>query len=331
MKNKQIVGLVVAGIVFVFVCTSSMLATQLTNKMSNPSMIDTLMEAGSTTNYDLPNESFVGVVDVVGTIMNSDSSSLFETATYDHEWTMGYIDAMMKSDSNKAILLNVDTPGGSVYDSDELYLKLMEYKQETDRPVWTYMANQACSGGYYVSMASDHIMANRNCWTGSIGVIVSLTNLKGLYDKLGIQEIDITSGANKSMGSSGLEMTAEQKAILQSLVDESYEQFVGIVASGRGMTVDQVKTIADGRIYSAKQALDLKLIDEVVDTYAMAEQKVKEEIGAIEFYTPEKDISDWTSLFSMFQKGTVKKSEVEIMTEFLENEGNGVPMYYAKP
>ena len=111
----------------------------------------------------------------------------------------------------------------------------MEYKEVTGRPIWAYFASQACSGGYYIGMAADKVYANRNCWTGSIGVIVSLMNCRDLYDKLGIKEIDITSGANKAMGSSGLDLTQEQYDILQSLVDEAYDQFVGIVSTGRGM------------------------------------------------------------------------------------------------
>jgi len=109
------------------------------------------------------------------------------------------------------------------------------------------------SGGYYISMASDKVFSNRNAWTGSIGVIISLTNLKGLYDNLGIKGIYITSGRNKAMGAADLELTDEQRDILQSLVDEAYEQFVEIVAEGRKMTVEEVKRIADGRILSANR------------------------------------------------------------------------------
>lgn len=182
---------------------------------------------------------------------------------YNHDLYMKYIDKMIKSSSNKGIMLYVDSPGGTVYESDELYLKLEEYKEKTKRPIWAYFAQEACSGGYYISMAADTIYANRNCWTGSIGVIVSLTNYKGLYDKLGIKEIDITSGPNKAMGSGGLDMTNEQKQIMQGLVDEAYDQFVSIVSEGRGINDADVRKIADGRIYTAKQAKENGLVDEV--------------------------------------------------------------------
>jgi protease-4 len=240
---------------------------------------------------------------------------------------------MEKSDKNKGILLYVDSPGGAVYESDEMYLKLMEYKEKTKRPIWAYFASQACSGGYYISMAADKIYANRNCWTGSIGVIVSLTNCKKLYDKLGIKEIDITSGKNKAMGSQGLELTKEQRGILQSLVDEAYDQFVGIVADGRKMDKSAVKKIADGRIYSAKQAKEINLVDEV-GSLKDEKKAFAKEAGFSEditYYTPEKD-----SLSGMFSsifgavKDIVPKSDIDLAEDIVKNNGNGVLKYYAK-
>lgn len=330
MKNKQIVGIVVAGLVFVFVCSMSILTNNLSKKMfPQNNLLDTLKE--SSLSFNLPMEDFIGVVNVEGTIMSTSTSPLFATATYNHQRTLDLIDALMKSENNKGILLNVDSPGGGVYESDELYLKLKEYKEVTKRPIWTYMKSQACSGGYYIAMASDKVIANRNTWTGSIGVIIGLSNYKELLDKIGVKSIYITSGDNKAMGAAGIDMTKEQEQILQSLVDESYEQFVGIVAEGRSMSVGEVKPIADGRIYSALQALDLNLIDEV-DTYEDTEDKFMKEIGGyVTMYTPNmEDPLSFNSLLGMFQE--VKPvSDVQVMAEFLESEGSGVPMYYAKP
>jgi protease-4 len=331
MKKKQIVGIVIAGLVFVFVCISGVLSNYLSNQLmkeTNKDMVSFLMAAGES--YELPLDPFIGVVKVEGTIADVETS-VFETALYNHQGTLDYIDAMMDSDANRGILLYVNSPGGGVYESDELYLKLMEYKEATNRPIWTYMGNQACSGGYYISMASDQVVANRNCWTGSIGVIISLTNLKGLYDKLGIQEIDITSGKNKAMGSSGQDMTDEQRGILQSMVDEAYEQFVGIVATGRDLDIDTVKSAADGRIYTAKQALDLNLIDSI-DSYENMISNFCDEVGDdVEMYEPYNTTTDLvSSLFSMY-KGVKTKSDAQIVTEYLENKGNGVLMYYAEP
>jgi protease-4 len=161
---------------------------------------------------------------------------------------------MEMADNNKGILLYVNSPGGTVYESDEMYLKLLEYKEKTGTPVYAYFASEACSGAYYISMAADEIYANRNTWTGSIGVIISLMNYEGLLKKIGVEEIDITSGKNKTIGSGAHEMTPQQAKILQRLVDEAYDQFTKIVAKGRDMKLEKVQKLGDGRIYSAAQA-----------------------------------------------------------------------------
>lgn len=333
MNKKQIIGLVVAGAVFAFVGAISVLTNTVSSAIATKNEAKESIESMFATNsVSLPSEEFIGVVDVEGTIMNtSQSQGVFSTpASYNHESTLNYIDSMIDAPNNKGIILYVNSPGGGVYESDELYLKLKEYKKETGRPVWTYMGSRACSGGYYISMASDKIYANRNTWTGSIGVIMSLTNVKGLYDKLGIQEIDITSGPNKAIGSSGLEMTDEQHKILQEMVDESYEQFVSIVAEGRKMDINTVKPIADGRIYTAKQALDLGLIDNI-DTYENMKNAMLDSVGEdVTIYTPQKEENIFASLFSKVE--SIKpKSDAQILSEYLEKQGNGGLMYYAKP
>ena len=201
---------------------------------------------------------YIGVVDINGTISEDNSD------TYNHQYILNAIDAMISDDKNKGMILYLDTPGGSVFASDELYFKIKEYQEKTKRPVYSSMQSMAASGGYYISAPCDKIYANRNCWTGSIGVTLgTMYDVSELLDALGIKTRTITSGANKAMGSSVEEMTGEQEEIFQSLVDEAYEQFVGIVAEGRDMKVSKVKKLADGRIYTAKQALENGLIDKI--------------------------------------------------------------------
>lgn len=340
MKTKQIVGIVITGVVIIAVgitgVASNVIGSKLIkqNKTETSSIVkDMFSSVSEDSNIELPNKDFVGVINIEGEIGASSSNSLTSDSTYNHDFYLKYIEKMEKSDKNKGILLYVDSPGGAVYESDEMYLKLMEYKEKTKRPIWAYFASQACSGGYYISMAADKIYANRNCWTGSIGVIVSLTNCKKLYDKLGIKEIDITSGKNKAMGSQGLELTKEQRGILQSLVDEAYDQFVGIVADGRKMDKSAVKKIADGRIYSAKQAKEINLVDEV-GSLKDEKKAFAKEAGFSEditYYTPEKD-----SLSGMFSsifgavKDIVPKSDIDLAEDIVQNNGNGVLKYYAK-
>lgn len=335
MKNKQILGLVIAGVIFITAGVSSVFSEKLASQMfaSNPSstLSDEMASlfGSDTVSIELPNENFIGIVRVEGTIQDAGPSGTFHTVSYDHQNTLQYIDKMMDSDSNRGILLCVNSPGGTVYHSDELYLKLMEYKEKTGRPVWAYMESQACSGGFYISMAADKVAANRNAWTGSIGVIISFYNYSDLFDDIGVEEIDITSGVNKAMGSSGKKMTKEQRQIMQGLVDESYEQFVDIVATGRNMKVEDVKPLADGRLYTAKQAKENGLIDEVsnFDDY---ELEFRKEVGGGSIVYEPSFTSDtlFSSLFSAY-KGVASKSDAQILTEFLEKEGNGVPLYYA--
>lgn len=324
MKEKQIIGIVIAGFVFIVVCMMSMLMRFITNQMNQA--VNTMITDGVT--YTLPSTPYVGVVNIDGTIQNVESSWL-ETSSYHHEKTLKYIEAMIKSNSNKGILLCVDSPGGYVYEVDELYLKLKEYKEITKRPIWAYMKNTACSGGYYITMAADNIYGNRNGITGSIGVIMSLNNLKGLYDKLGIEEIDITSGENKAMGSAGIEMTQEQKEIYQSVVDEAYEQFVDIIVEGRKIEKETVKKLADGRIYTMKQAKEANLIDGV-QTYEQTKEDFLNEIGGrVSIYEPNFNQTTWLSSFLGAVSEAVPKSDTQVLTRLLEEQRNGVLMYYA--
>lgn len=336
MKSKQIIGIIVAGLMFIAICVTGILSNVVTGQLlatqneNESSLVDSVLKSANLNTVTLPTEDFIGVVNIVGTIQGSSSSGL-SSNEYNHDLYMDYIEQMIKADNNKGILLYVDSPGGAVYQSDELYLKLMEYKETTGRPIYAYFASQACSGGYYIAMAADKIYANRNCWTGSIGVIVSLTNCKKLYDKLGIKEIDITSGKNKAMGSIGLDLTDEQYDILQGLVDEAFDQFVDIVSEGRDMGNAAVRKLADGRIYSARQAKENGLIDEIG---SLEEEKVMIEqepgVGSnITYFEPDSGNSDFFSrLFGMAEQ-LKSKTEVDLAEDIMNNNGNGVLMYYA--
>ena len=340
MKGKQLAGIIAACLILAVTGMIGIGAAVYKNKMVEKSgkkteeVLDGFL-GRSRKDIKLPAEEYIGQIDVVGTIQKEDQSidGISSGEEYRHGFYLDYIDSMIGSEQNKGIFLYVDSPGGTVYESDELYLKLMEYKEKTGRPVYAYFASQACSGAYYISMAADKIYANRNSWTGSIGVIISLMNYEDLMKKVGVSEIDITSGKNKTIGSGAHEMTKEQKEILQSLVDESYEQFTGIVAEGRNMDIKTVRKLADGRIYSAAQARKLGLLDEV-----MGLEEAKAEIGTalgsskIRFFVPEKD----TQLQFYFNQilGAAGKlgrqSDIQAARDLMENDESGVLMYYAK-
>ncbi len=237
---------------------------------------------------------YIGVLEIHGTI-SSDGTD----AQYNQRWILECIDDMIYDDYNQGLVLSIDTPGGSVYTTDELYLKIKDYQKQTGRPVYAYMESMAASGGYYISAPADKIYANRNCWTGSIGVTVgTVYDISGFLEDMGIVTVTITAGDNKAMGSSVEPLTKEQKAIYQSLVDEAYDQFVQVVADGRKMDRKKVIKLADGRLYTAKQAKKNGLIDEIGSRdEAVSDMKRQYDLSNCEViimsYEPEFSLSSW--------------------------------------
>lgn len=328
MKTKQIVAFVIAAVVFIVTGVSSV-AINTWSESTKSSSVSMYTEIFGNMAVATPTTDYIAVINVVGDIYSTASTSLWgEVAGYDHPTTMSYVDQLMMDEYNKGILLYMNTPGGEVTASDDLYLKLMEYKEVTGNKIYCYFGDQACSGGYYIAMAADEIYANRNCWTGSIGVIISLMNMQGLYEKLGIEEINITSGANKAMGSSGEELTADQNAILQSMVDEAYDQFVSIIVEGRGLSEERVRELGDGRIYTAQQALEVDLIDGIctLDEYYWM---VYEEVGNdVMIFDRSSNSYGFENLFASIQS-LKEQSDAEVIVEMLEKENMGGLMYYA--
>lgn len=272
---------------------------------------------------------YIAVIDVNGEIISG--GSMLEGTSYNHSWTINEVDSLINDKHNKGIFMRVDSPGGSVITGDELYYKLKEYQEKTGRPIYTYMGSMAASGGYYISANTDKILANRNCWTGSIGVTTgTMYDFTGLMEKLGIKAFTITSGKNKSMGSSFEEMTDEQKKIMQDLIDEAYEQFLGIVCEGRNLPEEEVRPIADGRILSAQQALDAKLIDGIC-TEEEALQMMKDENSLndceVEYLAPEVNTSILSYLEAFVTKDSSELADYKAILELIHT-GNYCTVSY---
>lgn len=233
------------------------------------------------------NEPHIARIFVEGTIASAYSGD------YDHSFLLNTIDDLIYDPENVALIVYADTPGGELLASDELAQKILEYKQSTGRPVYVYGHNTMASGGYWIACAGDWVTANRYCITGSIGVTYgSMIDLSGFLERYGIRVNTIDSGLQKSMGSPLEEMTDETRAILQGIIDEYYGYFVDWVSVSRGIAVDDVIAMADGRIYSATQALDLGLIDQV-GTYDDTLMALYDELGA---YYPVQDYFSSSSL-----------------------------------
>lgn len=204
-----------------------------------------LMRGGS---MALPLSGKVALVEVTGPIFKA-SETVDEIREYADD------------DSIKAIVLRVDSPGGAVAPSQEIYYEVK--RAAAKKTVVVSMGTLAASGGYYISAPATKILAMPGTLTGSIGVIMEIPNLEGLMDKVGIKSQVIKSGKHKDMASTFKELTPEDREILQRVIDDVYGQFVADVAASRGIKEEVVRGLADGRIYTGRQALGLKLVDKL--------------------------------------------------------------------
>ncbi len=161
----------------------------------------------------------------------------------------------------KAIVLRIDSPGGGVGPSQEIYREVMKIKSK--KKVVTSMGSVAASGGYYIACASDLILANPGTITGSIGVLMEFTNFEELFKKIGIKGVVVKSGEYKDMGSPLREMSPEEKRILQSVIDNVHQQFIQAIVEGRRLDRERVLQVADGRILTGQQAKQLGLVDQI--------------------------------------------------------------------
>lgn len=303
------------------------------------SFFSSLFYVGDEPDYDIPDTKYIAELSVEGEITSASDDSYFsDGTTYNHQFTLDVLDEITNDDNNVGLLLFVDTPGGGVYETDQLYLKIKKYQEKTERPVYVAMGNMAASGGYYISAPADKIYADRNTWTGSLGVIMSTQyDITEFLNKLGIKAETLTAGKNKAMGSITEPMTDEQREIFQSLIDDSYNQFVGIIAEGRGMDIETVKTLADGRIYTANQAVANGLIDGIAtkeEAAAMLQKDYKlenYEITPIEYTY---DDSAWMTEFiksavkpALNQLKSIGKSDLDTVLELTEESSN-VPLKY---
>ncbi len=168
-----------------------------------------------------------------------------------------------KNPDIKGILIRIDSPGGGVAASQEIYDELIEIQREGQKKVVSSMGTVAASGGYYIASATDLIVANPGTLTGSIGVIMELTNIEGLLNKIGVEGITIKSGKNKDVGSPFRKMKKEERALLQNVLDDVHSQFIEAVAEGRSLHIDEVRRLADGRIFTGRQAQEVGLVDEL--------------------------------------------------------------------
>ena len=204
----------------------------------------------------------IAVLHVNGAIVDNPGVSVFDTQTFRFREFMSMIEAIENDDTVAGVILAVNSPGGGVYESAQIRLGLERLQQERGIPLYVSFGAIAASGGYYISAGADKIFAPRETLTGSIGVIFSSLNFSGLFEEHGISDMTVTSGDHKDIFSPFREITDAEIAIMQSMVDNAQDAFVSIIADGRGMSEEEVRVIADGRIYDGLQAKEIGLIDE---------------------------------------------------------------------
>lgn len=206
----------------------------------------------------------IAVIDVGGLLVNMKTGSLLGSGENPVAAFREKLDQAAEDDAVKAVVLRINSPGGAVTASDIMWHDLVRFRAETSKPVVACMMDVAASGGYYLACGCDRVLAHPTSVTGSIGVVMSVWNFRGLFDKLGVDSEAIKSGPNKNIGSPAHPLTEEQRQILQGMINAFYDRFVEVVVEGRPELNEKlVRMIADGRAYSATEAKDLGLVDEI--------------------------------------------------------------------
>ena len=227
-------------IIILCTCLAALVGLFLVSVLIAKALLGNSQDAGLTASQG------VGLVEVKGMILDSKE-------------TVRQLRHFLKKDNVKAVVLRVDSPGGVVAPSQEISDEVRKFAAK--KKIIVSMGSLAASGGYYISAPATMIYANPGTITASIGVILKLSNIETLMDKIGIKSNTIKTGRFKDSGSPLRQLTDEDRAMLQSVIDSTHQQFVRAVASGRRLPVAEVARIADGRILSGEQALALKLVD----------------------------------------------------------------------
>lgn len=327
MNKKQFIWLLIALLLFAATGVTGALMARTAREQSAALLEGGLSALFSTEEAaaERPTEPYVARVGVEGSIM-SDGALYGEG--FDLDYTLACIEDYMADENNVGLFLYVNSPGGEMNASDTLYYKLMDYKAETGRPIYCYFDDYACSGGYYVAMPADEIYANRNSMCVNIGVYISTYNFSGLFEKAGVEEIIFRSSENKGIGMPGSPWTEEQKEIYQSMVDLHYQQFLEVVAEGRGMSTDEVKRRNDGREMLAAQALEVGFIDGICRLEEYEQAVLADFDDGTVIYEPAYAPNPMEELLS-YLDSRLPQSDSQIWMDFAEKNGGAVVMAYA--
>ena len=313
-KNKRVISLVIVMVLVVFSLINGTLTKSVIQKQNTEdSYVQMFLRSQSVhklTLVDGNNDETIQKISIEGEI------GAEMTNTYSRASVINQIKEAKSNSNVKAIVLAVNTPGGGVYETAELYNEL----KNSGKDVYVSMKKQATSGGYYVSMAAKKIFANTETTTGSLGVIMSYVSAQKFLNDHGIKQETIRSGEQKAVGGLTEDLPESTRKIYQEQNKEAYDRFVKAIAQGRSMSEDEVRKLADGRTYTGTQAVENKLID-----------KIGTEEDLINFIKEDKKLSNpkvielrpdkaAESLLSRFVKATMKSIISELNSEATSNQ-----------
>ena len=313
-KNKRVISLVIVMVLVVFSLINGTLTKSVIQKQNTEdSYVQMFLRSQSVhklTLVDGNSDETIQKISIEGEI------GAEMTNTYSRASVINQIKEAKSNSNVKAILLSVNTPGGGVYETAELYNEL----KNSGKDVYVSMKKQATSGGYYVSMAAKKIFANTETTTGSLGVIMSYVSAQKFLNDHGIKQETIRSGKQKAVGGLTEDLPESTRKIYQEQNKEAYDRFVKAIAQGRSMSEDEVRKLADGRTYTGTQAVENKLVD-----------KIGTEEDLINFIKEDKKLSNpkvielrpdkaAESLLSRFVKATMKSIISELNSEATSNQ-----------
>lgn len=313
-KNKRVISLVIVMTLVVFsLINGTLTRSAIQKKNTEDSYVQMFLRSQSVhklTLVDGNSDETIQKISIEGEI------GAEMTNTYSRASIINQIKEAKSNSNVKAILLSVNTPGGGVYETAELYNEL----KNSGKDVYVSMKKQATSGGYYVSMAAKKIFANTETTTGSLGVIMSYVSAQKFLNDHGIKQETIRSGEQKAVGGLTEDLPESTRKIYQEQNKEAYDRFVKAIAQGRSMTEDEVRKLADGRTYTGTQAVENKLVD-----------KIGTEEDLINFIKEDKKLANpkvielradktTESLLSRFVKATMKSIISELNSEATSNQ-----------
>ncbi|MBA3273811.1 MAG: signal peptide peptidase SppA [Chthoniobacterales bacterium] len=306
------------------IATLSKIGASARDQEAKPRFRETMLDRGPR-----GNDAKIAVISLRGLISSSIAGNVGESMVDDMRLAL---EQARDDDQVRAVVLEIDSPGGEVTASDIIYNAVV--KTRAEKPVVVYMGSVAASGGYYIACGGKYLMANETTITGSIGVIIQTLNYEQLFNKIGLSAVVFKSGKLKDMLSGTRPITPEEREYVQGFVMGTYEKFLGIVAKERNLPADKMRnTIADGRIIAGRDARDQKLIDDlgqIEDAYEKAKEFGEAPDASVVRYGPPFNIS---RIFRALSKAADPKIELTLPKQLLPQLESGrayfLPSYYA--